>query len=263
MYNSSVESVMNNLPDSPVIFNESRGFVHNRERVSPVADVLTYTATVGVPDSDAFLKMHILDDRGDSCRLMTIDDVRVESGMAGSGLVVLTIKARGSCGDELTYTWKPLNGGSITGSGPRVQFIPPADSTHDSVYQIEVTITADRSGLELTEIIQIHAAMLEVKVEEGVINPADRASERGPLEQQEDNPGQNIHNGQGSEGNTIMEKEVDNQPEETLQDYTEMKKHVTQKSTEAADLIHFALLCGLNGSRVKSGSHKKRHNVFK
>jgi hypothetical protein len=262
-YARSLGSAIMSLPKSLVISSEARGFEYNTERVFPVSDVLTYTATDGVPDSDAFLKMHIWNDRGDPCSVMMIDDIGAENGMVGSGMVVLTIKARGSCGDELTYTWKPLNGGSITGSGPRVQFIPPADSTHDSVYQIEVTITADRSGLELTEIIQIHAAMLEVKVEEGVINPADRASERGPLEQQEDNPGQNIHNGQGSEGNTIMEKEEDNQPEETLQDYTEMKKHVTQKSTEAADLIHFALLCGLNGSRVKSGSHKKRHNVFK
>lgn len=86
----------------------------------------------------------------------------------------LTAIANDPCDGNLTYTWTPLNGGSIIGSGSAVLFDPPDTGPHPCPYQVELTVTSASSGLEATQIVDLFIKNVGDADGNGVVNLMDK-----------------------------------------------------------------------------------------
>jgi hypothetical protein len=80
----------------------------------------------------------------------------------------------------LTYTYTPLNGGSIIGSGPAVLFDPPAASLFPRCepYRIKVTVTSSETGLSAEDIIEIIVKLAGDVNGDGAVNVLDKVQVR-------------------------------------------------------------------------------------
>jgi hypothetical protein len=78
------------------------------------------------------------------------------------------------CGGTLTYTWAPLDGGTIIGSGPSVAFDPPTISPgYTCPYRVKLTVTSSETGLSTSQTIGIYVKISGDINGDGKVNPTD------------------------------------------------------------------------------------------
>ncbi|MBI5739467.1 MAG: hypothetical protein HZA16_02000 [Nitrospirae bacterium] len=115
---------------------------------------------------------------GDACD--QCDSLPVINGLTVDGCLSelcksdLSASASDECGGNLTYTWTPLNGGAIIGSGAVVQFDPPDAGPHPCPYQVQLTVTSDLSGLSSNQTVDIRIKPAGDVNGDGVVNLMDK-----------------------------------------------------------------------------------------
>jgi hypothetical protein len=79
-------------------------------------------------------------------------------------------------GGTLTYTYETLDGGTIIGEGPDVQFVPPGTSSPPSCnpYRVKVTIISNSTGLSTDKTIGITAKLAGDINGDGAVNILDK-----------------------------------------------------------------------------------------
>jgi hypothetical protein len=89
--------------------------------------------------------------------LPVIDEVTFDECISELCTSHIYVTAHDPQGGTLTYTWEPLDGGDIIGSGSDVDFDPPGPSLPPNCdpYRVKVTVTSGASGLSTSETIGI------------------------------------------------------------------------------------------------------------
>jgi hypothetical protein len=86
----------------------------------------------------------------------------------------IQVVASDPCGGTLTYTYEPLDGGTIIGSGSSVVFAPPAISPgYPCPYRIKVAVASSGSGLLTSRTIGIYVKIPGDINGDGLVNPTD------------------------------------------------------------------------------------------
>ncbi|MBI5739350.1 MAG: hypothetical protein HZA16_01405, partial [Nitrospirae bacterium] len=112
---------------------------------------------------------------GTSCETgPAIGSINVEGCLSELCKSDLSASASDECGGNLTYTWTPLNGGAIIGSGASVQFDPPDAGPHPCPYQVQLTVTSDVSGLSSNQTVDVRIKMAGDVNGDGVVNLMDK-----------------------------------------------------------------------------------------
>jgi hypothetical protein len=67
----------------------------------------------------------------------------------------MSATATDTCGGNLSYSWTPLDGGTIVGAGPSVQFDPPDTGPGKCPYRVELHVTSDATGMTSSLVVDI------------------------------------------------------------------------------------------------------------
>lgn len=114
-----------------------------------------------------------------------IESVTADTCISELGKANLSVIATDPEGGNLTYSWTPLDGGVIEGSGANVVF-DPQDSDFPCPYQIEVTVTSDVSGLSTTQTVDVYVKSSGDANGDGVVNILDKVLIRNAFGQSGD-----------------------------------------------------------------------------
>jgi subtilisin family serine protease len=85
----------------------------------------------------------------------------------------ISATAHDPCGGSLSYSWTPLNGGVISGSGASVSFDPPDSGPHPCPYTVRLTVTSDATGLSASQDIDIAVKLAGDADGNGTVNVFD------------------------------------------------------------------------------------------
>jgi YD repeat-containing protein len=87
----------------------------------------------------------------------------------------IQVVASDPCGGSLTYTYEPLDGGTIIGSGSSVVFNPPAiNPGYPCPHHVKVTVTSSNSGLSTSQTIGISVKIAGDINGDGKVNATDK-----------------------------------------------------------------------------------------
>ena len=87
----------------------------------------------------------------------------------------IQVVASDPCGGTLTYTYEPLDGGTIIGSGSSVVFGPPAISSgYPCPHRVKVTVTSSNTGLSTSQTIGIYVKIAGDINGDGNVNATDK-----------------------------------------------------------------------------------------
>ncbi|MDX2417947.1 MAG: hypothetical protein QNK19_10855, partial [Xanthomonadales bacterium] len=89
----------------------------------------------------------------------------------GSATISLDVADPGN--GDLTYAWELPDGGSISGSGNRVEFIPESIGSHACPYQVTVVVTSATTLLSTSAAFDIYVKLAGDATGDGVVNFAD------------------------------------------------------------------------------------------
>jgi hypothetical protein len=89
------------------------------------------------------------------------------------GTATISLDATDPGNGNLTYAWELPDGGSITGSGNRVEFAPESIGPHPCPYQVKVTVSSDASLLSSTYVFNIHVRLASDLNGDGHVDYAD------------------------------------------------------------------------------------------
>jgi subtilisin family serine protease len=104
-----------------------------------------------------------------------INDIAFKECISGLCTAPIKVVASDPCGGTLTYTYTPLNGGTIIGSGPDVAFDPPSIAPgYPCPHKVEVTVTSSASGLSTSETIGIFVKIAGDINGDGLVNATDK-----------------------------------------------------------------------------------------
>jgi nitrous oxidase accessory protein NosD len=112
-----------------------------------------------------------------------IDDVSYDGCISERCTSTVSLTAHDPEGGDLTYTWEPLNGGTIIGSGQQVVFDPPDTGPHSCPYNIRATVTSSVTDLSTDEIIDIYVKLAGDTDGNGVVNVVDKVLVRNAFGQ--------------------------------------------------------------------------------
>jgi hypothetical protein len=123
--------------------------------------IITNDLNLGAPDLDAAFQPPVID-------VDTEDQLISEFGTA-----VISFNATDPGNGNLNYQWELPDGGSITGSGNRVEFAPESIGPHPCPYQVKVTVSSDASLLSSTYVFNIHVRLASDLNGDGSVDYAD------------------------------------------------------------------------------------------
>ena len=106
-----------------------------------------------------------------------IDDITFNECISELCTSVIGVTAHDPAGGTLYYIWEPLDGGTIMGSGPDVQFDPPGPSSPPvcNPYRIHIIVTSGATGLSTSETISIYVTLPGDFNKDGDVDGSDLA----------------------------------------------------------------------------------------
>lgn len=99
------------------------------------------------------------------------------------GTATISLDATDPGNGNLTYAWELPDGGSITGSGNRVEFAPESIGPHPCPYQVKVTVLSDATFLSTTATFDIHVRLAGDVNADGIVNILDKKEVRSEFGQ--------------------------------------------------------------------------------
>ena len=124
--------------------------------------LVTNETSMGVSDIDAAFQAPVLEvDTYDRC-------------ISEFGTATISLDVTDPGNGNLAYAWELPDGGSISGSGNRVEFIPESIGPYPCPYQVTVLVTSEATMLSTSATFDIYVRLAGDVNADGIVNISDK-----------------------------------------------------------------------------------------